>query len=419
MPRDPLIGLVGKPSAGKSSTLNSLTDASSKVGNFPFTTIDPQRAIGYLQIDCACARYNVSERCKPNYGSCVNGKRSVPIELLDVAGLVPGAHEGKGLGNKFLDDLRHADALIHVVDASGTTDAEGKVTRGYDPSVDIAWLRSEIVAWIKGNLWEKWGSIKRRHIAVKATAVETLQAQFSGYGSTAAVVARTLDKLGLKEPLEEWSEETVDRVVNAFTDEKFPTVIALNKIDHPDADKNIAKIAKMQDPNSIVLCSAISEIFLRKMAKQGYIKYTEGSEFVDTREDLIADGDPDGGGLKELDEKNRNRIENLKDMVLYRFGSTGVNQVLSKAAEILGLVPVFPVRNTTTFTSGANESANKAVFRDCVLVKKNSTVADVARKIMGDAPIAYVEGAGGIRVAEDQIVTVGKNDILSFRVGRA
>lgn len=352
----------------------------------------------------------------------------MPIELLDVAGLVPGAHEGKGLGNKFLDDLRHADALIHVVDVSGTTDAEGKVTRGYDPSVDIAWLRSEIVAWIRGNLMTKWGSIKRRHIAVKATAVETLQNQFSGYGSTAQVVARTLDKLGLKEPLEDWSgtgfyptfvsiytnppkDETIDRVVNAFTDEKFPTVIALNKIDHPDADKNIAKIAKMQDPNSIVLCSAVAEIFLRKMAKQGYIRYTEGSEFVDTREDLIADGDPDGGGLKELDEKNKNRIENLKDMVLYRFGSTGVNQVLTKAAEILGLVPVFPVRNTTTFGSGAADS--KAVFRDCVLVKKNSTVADVGKKIMGDAPIAYIEGVGSIRVAEDHIVSVGKDDVSS------
>ena len=90
-----------------------------------FTTIDPQRAIGYLQISCACARYDLSDRCKPNYGACVRGQRSVPIELLDVAGLVPGAHEGKGLGNKFLDDLRHADALIHVVDVSGTTDAEG------------------------------------------------------------------------------------------------------------------------------------------------------------------------------------------------------------------------------------------------------------------------------------------------------
>ena len=374
-----------------------------------FTTIDPQRAIGYLQIDCACKRYDLSDRCKPNYGSCEDGRRSVPIELLDVAGLVPGAHEGKGLGNKFLDDLRHADALIHVVDVSGTTDAEGKNTRGYDPSVDIAWLRSEIVAWIRGNLMDRWGSIRRRHMAVKATAVETLQGQFSGYGSTSSVVARTLDRLGLKEPLEDWSNETIELVVNAFIDEKFPTVIALNKIDHPDADKNIAKIAKMQDPNKIVLCSAISEIFLRKMATQGYIRYTEGSEFVDTREDLIADGDPDGGGLKELDEKNRNRIENLKDMVLYRFGSTGVVQVLSKAAEILGLVPVFPVRNTTTFGSGASES--KAVFRDCVLVKKNLTVGDVARKIMGDAPVAYIEAPGGIRVAEDQIIAVGKNDV--------
>lgn len=361
-------------------------------------------------------RHGLQDRCRPNYGSCVNGKRSVPIELLDVAGLVPGAHEGKGLGNKFLDDLRHADALIHVVDVSGTTDAEGKATRGYDPSVDIEWLRGEIVRWIQGNLMEKWGSIKRRHVAVKASAVDTLQAQFSGYGSTSALVARVLDKLQLKEPLEEWSNETILKVVNAFTDEKFPTVLALNKIDHPDADRNIAKIAKQQPADRIVLCSAISEVFLRKLAKQGYIKYKEGSEYLDTREDLIEQGDPDGGGLKEMDDKLKQRIENLKDMVLYRFGSTGVVQVLTRAAELLGLVPVFPVKNIHTYGSGA--SGSTAVFRDCVLVKKGSTVADVARKIMGDAPIAFIEGDGGRRVAEDQVVSPGKNDILSFHVGR-
>ncbi|KAL3468020.1 P-loop containing nucleoside triphosphate hydrolase protein [Aspergillus heterothallicus] len=414
MPRDPLIGLVGKPSSGKSTTLNSLTDASSKVGNFPFTTIDPQRAIGYLQIECACQRFGVSDKCKPNYGGCSNGKRSVPIELLDVAGLVPGAHQGRGLGNKFLDDLRQADALIHVVDVSGTTDAEGKATRGYDPSQDIEWLRSEIVRWVQGNLMQKWGSVKRRHMAIKATAVETLQTQFSGYGSTPSTVARCLDRIGLKEPLEEWSDDTIEKVVQSFIDEKFPTVFALNKIDHPDADKNISKIAKMQDPQSIVLCSAISEVFLRRLAKQGYIKYTEGSEFVDTREDLIADGDPDGGGLKEMDEKLQNRVENLKDMVLYRFGSTGVVQCLSRAAEILGLVPVFPVKNLHTFAAGAGTAA----FRDCVLVKKNSTVGDVARMVMGDIPISYIEGVGGVRVSEDEIVGVGKHDVLSFKPGR-
>ncbi|GAP85862.2 putative GTP-binding protein [Rosellinia necatrix] len=411
MPRDPLIGLVGKPSAGKSTTLNSLTDATSKVGNYPFTTIDPQRAIGYLQIECACARVGVASRCRPNYGACVDGRRSVPIELLDVAGLVPGAHQGRGLGNKFLDDLRHADALIHVVDASGRTNAEGENTRGYDPSQDIAWLRSEIVQWIKGNLWERWGSVVRRHVAVKAAAVDTLQQQFSGYGSTPAVVARTLDRLALREPLEAWSEATVDRVVAAFTDEKFPTVIALNKIDDADADANLVKITKQLDPALVVPCSARAELFLRKMAKQGYIRYTEGTEFVDTRDDLIADGDPDGGGLKELDDKNRATIEEFRDMILFRYGSTGVVQVLSKAAEVLGLVPVFPVRNTATFSSGSD---TKVAFRDCVLVKKNMTVGEVARKVMGDAPIAYVEGVGAVRVAEDAIVSPGKNDVSVF-----
>lgn len=128
--------------------------------------------------------------------------------------------------------------------------------------------------------------------------------------------------MGIKESLEHWSHETVELVVNAFIDEKFPTVLALNKIDHPDSDKvntssmlrercplrsnksqNVSKIAKSQDPKSIVLCSAISEVFLRRLTKQGYIKYTEGNEFVDTREDLIEMGDPDGGDLKEMDEK--------------------------------------------------------------------------------------------------------------------
>jgi len=166
-----------------------------------------------------------------------------------------------------------------------------------------------------------------------------------------------------------------------------------------------------------VLTSAISEVFLRRLAKQGFVKYTEGSEFVDTRDDLIEAGDPDGGGLKEMDEKLKNRIENLKDRVLYRFGSTGVVQVLSRAAELLGLVPIFPVRNVNTFTSGS--AGSSSVFRDCVLIKKGSTVGDVYRKVMGDAPLAYVETTGGVRVAEDDVVAVGKNDVLSFKVGRA
>jgi ribosome-binding ATPase len=242
----------------------------------------------------------------------------------------------------------------------------------------------------------------------EANPVETLQNQFSGYGSLPQTISRSLSNLSLKEPLENWSLETVNKLVNAFIDERFPTVFALNKIDHPDADKNIAKIAKMQRPDSIVLCSAISEVFLRKLSKQGYIQYVEGSDVVDTREDLIEQGHADGGGLKEMDEKLKTRIENLKDMVLYRFGSTGVVQVLSRAADLLGLVPVFPVRNIHGISSSGGA---EATFKDCVLVKRGTTVKECARKIMGDAPLAYVEGAGGVRVSEDEVVSVGKNDV--------
>jgi hypothetical protein len=265
---------------------------------------------------------------------------------------------------------------------------------------------------------QKWGGVKRRHVAVKATAVETLQGQFSGYGANSAIIARTLDRLHLKQPLQDWDDETIQRVVEAFIDEKFPTVLALNKIDHPDADKNVSKIAKQQPADRLVLCSAISEVFLRKLVKQRFVRYIPGSEFVDTREDLLEmdPSDPSADELKEMDEKLKTRIENLKDMVLYRFGSTGVNQVLSRAAEVLGLVPVFPVKNIGTFGSGeAGASAERApVFRDCVLVRKGSTVGDVYRKVMGDAPMAYVETVGGVRVAEDDEVGVGKNDVSAL-----
>ena len=421
---------------------------------FSFTTIDPQRAIGYLPIDCACARYGLSARCKPNYGSCVDGARGVPIELLDVAGLVPGAHQGKGLGNKFLDDLRHADALIHVVDVSGTTDAEGKETRGYDPTHDIVWLRAEIVSWIEGNLVERWGAIKRRHVATKATALDTLTAQLSGYGANASHVGRALAALGKATPLETWDPITVRALVSAFVDVKFPTVLALNKIDHPDADAHVARIARLHPPANVVLTSSIAEVFLRRLKKQGFVRYVEGSDVVETREDLIADGDPDGGGLKEADERLRTRIENLRDMVLFRFGGTGVGRALRRAAELLGVVPVFPVKNAHAFPvrpgggSGgvplgppssesaangegepvavagsaqppASPTADTAaagamgapVFRDCVLVLRGTTVREVARKVIGDAPLAYVEGPGGVRVAEDDLVESGIRDV--------
>ncbi|RLV89705.1 putative GTP-binding protein [Spathaspora sp. JA1] len=258
--------------------------------------------------------------------------------LLDVAGLVPNAHLGRGLGNKFLGDLTEADCLIHIVDASGTTDSEGKATRGYDPLQDIEWLEDEIFRWILGNLMERWGSVVRRHVATKSSTLETLRQQLGGYSANKQLIGRALDLMPNLPPLQDWDNETIEKVVKSFMAVKFPTVLSLNKMDHPDADKNVSKIILKYPTSKAVLTSSITEVFLRKLAAQNYIKYDSGTEFIDTIDDLGPEA-----GLRELDDKLRNRIENIRDLVLYRFGSTGVVQLLQAAADLLDLIPVFPL----------------------------------------------------------------------------
>ncbi|KAJ3410553.1 hypothetical protein HDV05_003655 [Chytridiales sp. JEL 0842] len=416
MPKDILIACVGKPSAGKSSFLNAISDAAAKVGNYPFTTIKPNHGVAYLTVDCPCKTYEKERLCAPKHGKCDNGTRHVPVKIMDVAGLVPGASTGEGLGNQFLDDLRTADLLIHVVDSSGTTDAGGKVTVGYDPINDIDWLRGEIHDWIFNNLDKKWGGIVRRHLAIKPSTAETMQVQFSGYGANLLTVQKALDRSGIKEALENWDKDTIHKVVDAFLDERFPTIIVLNKIDLPDSDKNIDRICRKYDPSKIVLTSALAEMFLRKLAKQGFIRYYEGTDIVDTAEDL----DPsDPLKLKPLPPDALPRIEKVRDLVLFRYGSTGVQQALKLAVSTLGLIPVYPVRNINTFgDGGVGAGKEKAgVFRDCILVRGGTTVGGVMSMVLGDAAkwCLYAETVGSVRLGEDDLITE-KNCILSFKL---
>ncbi|MEM2090019.1 MAG: GTPase, partial [Candidatus Pacearchaeota archaeon] len=155
-----LIGIVGKPNVGKSTFFKAATLAEVAIAPYPFTTIKPNEGVGFVRVECPDKELGV--KCKPNHGFCLHSQRFIPIKLLDVAGLVPGAHQGKGLGNQFLDDLRQADVLIHVVDASGLTNEEGKPTEGYDPCRDIRFLEEEIDMWFYTIITRNWKTLTRK-----------------------------------------------------------------------------------------------------------------------------------------------------------------------------------------------------------------------------------------------------------------
>ncbi|KAJ0406896.1 hypothetical protein ATCC90586_001477 [Pythium insidiosum] len=409
-----IIGCVGKPSAGKSTFFNAVTDGKAKTGNFPFTTIEPNEGITYYMTQCPCVAKNKTSVCQPRYGKCDDGVRHIPVKLLDVAGLIPGASEGAGLGNKFLDDLRQAHVLMHIIDVSGRTNEKGEETIGYDPINDADWLQTEIHNWVFNNLWRKWGSIARRHTATKSNLSATLVAQLSGYGATPSLVGSVLDKLGAKDPLDltQWEEEQVHRLVDVFLSIRFPTILVLNKADQgEDTDKNIEKIAEKYGSDKCFVSSAAAECFLRAAAKQNFIRYEPGSMFYSTAEDAD-DEAASQPPLKPLEKKIAKRLERISDMVLFRFGSTGVRAAINAAVELSNTVVVYPVKSLKNFSTDAS---GKGVFGEAVMIRRGTTIRELAYRVSQfvGANFAYAEGEDGRRLAEDEPINAS-NLIVKF-----
>jgi len=355
-----LLGLVGKPSVGKSTFFKAATLAEVAIASYPFTTIKANHGMGYVRIDCIDTEFDV--QCNPQHGFCLQHQRFVPVELMDVAGLVPGASEGKGLGNQFLDDLRQADMFIHVVDASGAADEEGKVLSGgktYDPCNDLRFLEKELDTWYHNVLVKVWKTFARKSELEKENFAEAVARQFSGLKVKDYEVKGVLVKGNFSERPSQWDGEEVRRFARELRKVSKPMIIAANKCDTPSSKENIEKMKKEFSDALVIPCSADSELALREAAKAGLIDYLPGDATFTVK--------------GELTDKQKTALDNIQKNVLDLYGSTGVQNVLNTAVfDLLKYVAIFPASANKLADSKGN------ILPDCFLLPEGSTALDFA-----------------------------------------
>ncbi len=367
-----LVGIVGKANVGKSTFFKAATLAEALIANYPFATIKPNRAFAFIKIDCVDKELGV--QCNPKYGYCVNNKRFVPIEVLDVAGLVPGAHEGKGMGNQFLDDLRQADVFIHVVDMAGTTSEKGEPLEpgSYDPAFDIRFLEVELDMWVLNIIHRGWDKFARTVQQEKAKLAKALAKQLSGLNVTEAIVDEAMNTIKLNpEKPAEWTDENLLAFAKYVRKRTKPMMIVANKMDLPTAEENLEKCKKEFPEYIIIPTSGDSELALKEAAKAGLINYIPGEKTF-----TMSD---------KLNEKQKKALLYIKENVLDKYGSTGVQKALDMAVlELLKYISIFPGG------VGKLGDSQGRILPDCFLLPPGSTALDFAAHIHTDLAKNFV-----------------------------
>jgi ribosome-binding ATPase YchF (GTP1/OBG family) len=380
------LALAGKPNAGKSTFYTAATMADVEVGNYPFTTIDANRGVSYARARCPCL--DRDRRCDSD--NCADGKRYIPLELYDVAGLVPGAHEGRGLGNQFLDELTDADAILHVVDAAGATNEEGEPVEigEHDPVEDVDFVEREMDRWLASIVDRNWETVERQSRSPEFDIDEALGEMLTGVGATELNVARSLRDLDYPEDPREWTDDHRRALASDIRERTKPIVVVANKVDiAPEGN-----VGRLRDAADVVVpATADGELALRRGAEAGLVEYDPGDDGFDI----------DNG----VSEEQREGLEQVQ-AVIDEYGSTGVQEAINTVVyEVLDRISVYPVENETKWIDGQGR-----MLPDAYLLPDGSTPVDLAYAVhsdIGDGYLHAVDARDGRKVSDDHELDEG------------
>ncbi len=361
-----IIGIVGKANVGKSTFFKAATLADVEIANYPFTTINKNEGVGFVSTDCADNFFNL--QCSPKFGYCMKHKRFIPIQIIDVAGLVPDAHLGKGRGNQFLDDLSQADVLIHIVDVSGSVNENGEPVEvgSYDPVKDIIFLEVELDMWYFQILKKGWDRFARQIIQERSDVIKALAKQLSGLKVKEEHVLTTFRELNLPTDVLALNDDHLKALASELRQMTKPMIIAANKIDIPGSDKNLERLIKQFPNYKIIPCSADLELALKEASKNRLVNYVPG----DSRFTITGDA--------KLTDKQKGALAFIQQL-LDKFGGTGIQKILNSAVfDLLDYIVIFPVANQRL-----TDKENR-ILPDCHLAPKGITALDFAFKIHTD-----------------------------------
>ncbi|QUO47216.1 redox-regulated ATPase YchF [Halorubrum ruber] len=381
------VALAGKPNAGKSTFYTAATMADVDVANYPFTTVDPNRGVTYVRTECPCL--DREERCGAE--NCRDGKRYVPVELLDVAGLVPGAHEGKGLGNQFLDELTNADVVLNVVDASGATNAEGEPVEvgSHDPLDDVDFVEEEMDLWLAGIVDRNWEGVERQSRSPDFDLESALSEMLTGFGATERDVTAVLRELEYPDDPKAWDDDDREALARAVRRRTKPIVVVANKVDAAP-DGAVDRIREGTD-KPVIPATADGELALRRAAEAGVVDYDPGDESFEI--------------VGEVSESQRAGLDALRESMAAH-GGTGVQTALNAAVyDLLDRITAYPVQDAGKWTDGTGN-----VLPDAFLLPAGSTPRDLAYAVHSDIGEGYlhaVDARASRRIGEDHELTEG------------
>ncbi|AAG19036.1 MULTISPECIES: redox-regulated ATPase YchF [Halobacterium] len=385
------IALAGKPNAGKSTFYTAATRSEVDVANYPFTTIDANRGVTHVRTACPCLTRE--ERC--GHEHCHDGKRYVPVELLDVAGLVPGAHEGRGLGNQFLDELSNADVIVNVVDASGATNEEGEPVEigDHDPVEDIDFVEEEMDLWLAGIVEDNWESVERASRSPGFDIETAITEMMTGFGASEYQVAAVLREFDYPDDPIQWSGEDREALARGVRERTKPIVVVANKVDVAP-EENVQRLLDLDKP--VIPATAQGELAVRRGADAGFLDYDPGDEDFDITGDVGDD--------------QREALEALRE-TMQEYGGTGMQRALDYAVyDLLEMVTAFPVQDQSKWTD-----ATGTVLPDAVLLDAGSTPVDLAYAVhsdIGDGYLHAVNAKTNREIGEDD--ELGEGDVVKI-----